>query len=354
MPGSDVAELAPPEGEQAQGQRIVPCVACGGTQVRVLLTPEAVQAEQRWLERFLAPRVAGRPGEAKDRASFTQSEPTNVVACVACSTVLRDPQPTCEVLGETYADDAYGRETLERLAVSQDRFFADALERMAGALHDLPRGARVLEVGSFVGGFLRAAAARGWRATGVDVGGETTRFMREAGLEVLEGDLLELDLPRAAFDAVFVWNTFDQLCNPTDVLARIRELTKPHGLVVLRVPNGRFETACLELRRGAHDAARRERVLAAQAYNNFVTFPYLAGYTPESLCAFVAAHGFDCRRVAGDTILTLADDTTPPFAVAEEQRYKRAVLRACRAAERVTGLLFHPWIDVVAAASDSR
>lgn len=354
MSGSHVGELAPPRGEDTAGQRIVPCAVCGGTQVRVLLTPEEVRAEQRWLERFLASRVGGRPKDAKDRASFTQSEPTNVVACVACGTVLRDPQPTCEVLGETYAEDAYGRETLERLAASQDRFFVTALERLSGALHDLPQEARVLEVGSFVGGFLRAAAARGWRATGVDVGGETTRFMRGAGLELLEGDLLELELPRAAFDAVFVWNTFDQLCNPADVLARVRELLRPHGLVVLRVPNGRFETACLALRRGARDAAPRERLLAAQAYNNFVTFPYLAGYTPESLCTFLAAHGFTCRRVAGDTILTLADDTTPPFAVAEEQRYKRAVLRACRAAERATGLLFHPWIEVVAEASGSR
>src|SRR5690606_4603503 len=211
-----VSELAPRG--QTNGQRVVPCVACGGTQVRVLLTPDDLRAEQAWLERFHAARVDRPAHEAKDLASFTQNDATNVVACVACGTLLRDPQPTCELLGERYSDDEYGRETLEALARNQDRFFAAALERLADALGELDAGARVLEVGSFVGGFLRAAARRGWRTTGIDVGEETTRFMREDGLDVLAGDLLELSLPEGAFDAVFVWNTFDQLCNPTDVL----------------------------------------------------------------------------------------------------------------------------------------
>ncbi|MEW6271902.1 MAG: methyltransferase domain-containing protein [Thermodesulfobacteriota bacterium] len=343
-----MAELVPAAGEPSAGQRVVPCAACGGTQVRVLLTPDAIRGEQRWLERFHAARVDGSPKAAKDRASFTQAEPTNVVACVACGTLLRDPQPTCELLGEIYAADQYGRATLEALARNQDRFFAAKLEQLAASLRELGAGARVLEVGSFVGGFLRAAARRGWRATGVDVGEETTGFMRADGLDVRSGDLLELELERDAFDAVFVWNTFDQLCNPGDVLRRVHALLGPRGLVVLRVPNGRFEAACLELRAGWRGTAREQRILAAQAYENFVTFPYLAGYTPESLCALLAAHGFACACVHGDTILDLADERTKPFAVAEEARYKRAVMRACRAAERATGLLFHPWIDVVA------
>lgn len=332
------------------------CLACGGSDGRTLLTADDVQAEQRWLERFhRLRRRCSRPGgsgadDAKDRASFTQSESRTIVVCTTCATVLRVPRPTPDEVAETYAEDAYGRETLDALAENQDGFFAAKLEQLEPHLASLRGGARVLEIGSFVGGFLHAARERGWRATGVDVGEETSRYVRERGFDVRRGDVLDLEL-EPGFAAAFVWSTFDQLGDPAAVLDRIRALLAPGGLLVLRVPNGRFETACLELRRTAQRTRRVHDVLLAQAYDNFVTFPYLTGYTPESLRGLLEAHGFAWRHVAGDTILRLAGPRTRPFAVREEERVKRAVRRACRAAARVTGLMFDPWLDVVAGSA---
>jgi len=328
------------------------CLACGARSGRVLLRPEDVRCEQRWLERFHELRIGGSASQAddKDRATFTQSDERSVLACDACQTVLRMPRPSPEQLERTYAEDEYGAEALERLAKSQDAFFAAKLEQLAGHLDAIAHGDRVLEIGSFVGGFLNAAAARGWRATGVDVGEETSRFARARGFEVVRGDVLELDL-QGGLAAVFVWSTFDQLAEPGAVLDRARALLRPGGLLVLRVPNGRFETATLALRRGARGTRRVRHVLCAQAYNNFVSFPYLTGYTPESLCGLLEAHRFTCAHLAGDTIVRLADDRTLSFAVREEARAKRAVRRACRRAERATGLLFDPWLDVVARSA---
>ncbi len=340
---SSIAEAASPV---AVASRAL-CHACGGPEGRVLLRADDVRAEQSWLERFHALRLRDQPEDAKDRASFTQSEERTVVACTACGTVLRVPRPSPEQIEETYAEDEYGHETLEKLAANQDDFFAAKLPQLDRELAALGSGARVLEIGSFVGGFLCAARERGWRALGIDVGEETSRFVRERGFEVLRGDVLDLDL-EPGFAAVFVWSTFDQLGEPEAVLDRIASLLAPNGLLVLRVPNGRFETVCLELRRRARGIARARHVLCAQAYNNFVSFPYLTGYTPESLSGMLAEHGFRVERVAGDTILRLADDRTLPYAVREEQRCKRAVHRACRAGERATGLLSDPWLDVVA------
>ncbi|MFN8599223.1 MAG: methyltransferase domain-containing protein [Candidatus Binatia bacterium] len=330
------------------------CLACGGPDGRTLLTSDEVRAEQRWLERFHSLRLdlpddAGGD-DAKDRASFTQSESRTIVACTACATVLRVPRPSPDEVEDTYAEDRYGRATLDELAKNQDAFFTAKLAQLAPQLSELRAGARVLEIGSFVGGFLHAARAHGWRATGVDVGEETTRYVRERGFDVRRGDVLDVDL-EPGFAAAFVWSTFDQLGDPSAVLERVRSLLVPRGLLVLRVPNGRFETACLELRRAARCTRRVHHVLLAQAYDNFVSFPYLTGYTPESLRGLLAAPGFECRHVSGDTILRLADARTRPFAVREEERVKRAVRRACRSAERVTGLLFDPWLDVVARSA---
>ena len=345
------------------------CLACGGPDGRTLLTSDEVRAEQRWLETFHRLRLRSsdadvsddastRPdpaddagaNDAKDRASFTQSESRTIVACTACATVLRVPRPSPDEVEDTYARDRYGRATLDELAKNQDAFFTAKLAQLASQLAPIRTGARVLEIGSFVGGFLHAACARGWRATGVDVGEETTRYVRERGFDVRRGDVLDVDL-EPGFAAAFVWSTFDQLGDPSAVLERVRSLLVPRGLLVLRVPNGRFETACLELRRAARCTRRVHHVLLAQAYDNFVSFPYLTGYTPESLAGLLEAHGFACRHVGGDTILRLADARTPRFAVREEERVKRAVRRACRGAARVTGLLFDPWLDVVARSA---
>lgn len=328
------------------------CLACGGSDGRTLLAATDVSAEQRWLERFhalrrRAPSPDGDGNEAKDRTSFTQSHSCSVVACTTCSTVLRVPRPSSDDVAETYAEDRYGRETLDALAKNQDAFFAAKLGALAPRLSSLGPGARVLEIGSFVGGFLRAARERGWRALGVDVGAETSRYVRERGFDVRRGDVLDLDL-EPGFAAAFVWSTFDQLGAPSAVLDRVRDLLVPGGLLVLRVPNGRFETACLALRERARRTGRLHRILCAQAYDNFLSFPYLTGYTPESLCGLLEAHGFTCVDVRGDTILRLADARTLPFAVREEDRVKRAVRRACGRAARASGLLFDPWLDVVA------
>jgi SAM-dependent methyltransferase len=326
-------------------ERAVPCPACGGRALSVLLTHADIEAEHGWLQQFYSERAQGSAEALKDRAEFTQSQPTNIVRCVACGTLLRDPQPTPEALAQLYAADSYGQETLQELAANQYEFYRAKAVAMS---RYLPRGARILEIGSFVGGFLRSAAEQGWQATGIDIGEETIAFMRAAGYRVLEGDVCELDLPRAAWDGIFIWNTFDQLPEPAPVLERAQKLLKPKKFLVLRVPNGLFEVACLELRHHAAGTERAKRVKIAQAYNNFLTFPYLTGYTPDSIRRLLAAHGFGVLQVKGDTILRLADSKTPPFAAQEERRYKAAVMRLCRRFASPGGEIYCPWIDIIA------
>jgi hypothetical protein len=149
---------------------------------------------------------------------------------------------------------------------------------------------------------------------------------------------------QGSFDAVFIWNTFDQLANPSGMLRMVRDRLYEKGILVLRVPNGVFETRALERMRQGNT----ERARMAMAYNNFLTFPYLTGYTPSSLTTLLGQHGFTVNEIIGDTILPLANESTRDFAVREEQRYKRAVMRAC---ELAPGECACPWIDVVASLS---
>jgi SAM-dependent methyltransferase len=340
----ETATLDSLEGAARDDEHAVPCPVCGGVEFGIVRTPRDLEAERRWLRGFYKARVKGGPESLKDRTEFTQSEPTHVARCLDCGTLLRDPRPTPEALHALYAQDSYGHDALEALAANEADFFQARVRE----LHErLPPPARILEIGAFVGAFLVEARNAGYLPTGLDVGEETVAFMQGRGLDVLRGDIGETSLPEAAWDGVLAWNTFDQLPDPHALLDRAATLLKPGGLLVLRVPNGEFETQGLRLE--ARSSPRRAAALRrARAYNNFMTFPYLAGYTPASLRRLLESHGCQVERARGDTLLKLADAETLPCAAAEEQRIKRAVRRFCRCVEAETGEIVAPWLELYA------
>ncbi|HYD49208.1 MAG TPA: class I SAM-dependent methyltransferase, partial [Terriglobales bacterium] len=199
----------------------------------------------------------------------------------------------------------------------------------------------VVEVGSFVGGFLAAARERGWNAIGVDPGEEVTAFCRERGLEVMRSSAADAPIAAGTADCVAIWNTFDQLPNPRPTLAAVRRWLRPRGLLVLRVPNG----ACYRvLNRALRRASPRWRrpLLAAMAWNNLLAFPYLWGYSPTSLDSLLAANGFDRIHLQPDTLTRLADETTKRWAVWEE-RLCKASWRAMARWKADTA----PWFDAI-------
>src|SRR5206468_2972139 len=128
-----------------------------------------------------------------DRAEFTQDEVTDIVACRRCGVVFRNPRPTDEAVARAYRQDHYGRERLASLFKAQQELYrpkARALRRWLAA----GRQVRVVEVGSFVGGFLAAGQEYGWEMLGIDPGQEVGAFCREKGLPVLTGTLVDASL----------------------------------------------------------------------------------------------------------------------------------------------------------------
>ena len=73
---------------------------------------------------------------------------------------------------------------------------------------------------------------------GVDPGHDVAAFCRERGLPIFEGTVEEARFTPASFDAVVVWNTFDQLPDPRPLLEQAVLLLRNGGVLVLRVPNG--------------------------------------------------------------------------------------------------------------------
>lgn len=313
------------------------CPVCRRGAFQVLRAPKDVLAEQEWLS-HLFQQVLPERANLKDKASFTQSEATYIVRCTECGTVLRNPQPCPADLAQRYEADRYGKRTLEELFENERAFYRAKAETI-----ELPKGSRILEVGSFVGAFLEAAQARGWRATGLDIGGETAEFCRSRGLEVIESTIEDSGLPKGCADAIFIWNTFDQLAQPRIALRACRKVLAKNGLLVIRIPNGDFETA---LAVAQLEPKWKEAAMHAAAFNNFLTFPYLFGYTSASLGKLLKEEGFSVQKIGRDTMLPLFGSGCPESIVRQEGRWKRRVTRFCN---RFSGTsILHPWLDVYA------
>jgi len=279
--------------------------------------------------RRLSPRTP--PERLVDRVAFSQVPPWRVVRCRACGLVYRNPVERREELRSTYADAPVDRDALDALHDAQTKTYHAQTRRLAGLLER--RGAG-LEVGSYVGAFLAAARAQGWNFEGLDVNPAVNEYARSRGFVVHDGDLETFRAAERTFDAVAIWNTFDQLPDPRAALRVSLGLLRPNGVLALRVPNG----ACYaHWRPRLNGASRSSRfATAVLAHNNLLTFPYRFGFTPESLTRLLRDTGFEIVKIVPDILVPTADEWTRRWAAIEERLFKPLTRR------------WSPWFEMYA------
>ncbi len=208
------------------------CPLCGQPCRDVLAGEEDVAAEIALRREFFLSRLEGEvdPRDLRDLTEMTTNEGEPVYECAGCEVLVRGDDVRTPV---RFARDEYDERSLADLhALHVATFTAKS------AIRDLlPRGSRVLEIGSYVGGFLEAARRWGWSATGIDIGRDTAAFTAAKGYDVTTErfERCEFDEP---FDGVFIWNCFEQMTNPQEVLARVRSIARERAPLVIFVPDG--------------------------------------------------------------------------------------------------------------------
>lgn len=110
-------------------------------------------------------------------------------------------------------------------------------------------GGRLLEIGSAYGFFLEEAA-RHYTASGVELSGHACETARQrTGVQIRQGDFLDLPAPADPWDVVCLWDTIEHLVDPRATLEKaVKELT-PGG--VLALTTGDFSSVLARLR-GRH------------------------------------------------------------------------------------------------------
>jgi SAM-dependent methyltransferase len=311
---------------------------CGHTDAEVVAEQEDLRREVEWLWEYQSRRLRPETPTRRlmDRVAFSQHPPLRLVRCRDCGLVYRNPVERARELDSIYSDGSPSRDTMFSLHDTQRAAYHTQARRLREILGP---GRSVLEVGSYVGAFLNAARDEGLRAEGVDVNTATNDFTRALRFTVHDGELRDMPCDRS-FDAIAIWNTFDQFADPRGALADAVQRLNASGRFALRVPNG----ACYATWRSRIDAPNRfERAVARTilAQNNLLTFPYRWGFTVASLGRLLCDSGLTVERVYGDVLVPIGDEWTRPWARAEERLAKAAMrVAVARNPERA------PWIEL--------
>lgn len=316
------------------------CPVCGAAEASEIADSGAIRDEIETLWEFHGRRLRPDtpPRFLVDRVAFSQHPPVRIVQCTECTHLYRNPRERAESLARVYGgmDGTPDEGVLRALFETQLAAYRAQVRRLAGVV---PTPGRLLEVGSYVGGFLAAARDAGWQASGVDLSADAVAFSARQGASALVGTIGDV-APGAAFDVIAIWNTFEQLYDARAAVLAARERLRARGILALRVPSGAFYA---RWRPHLHGPLR---ALATRflAHNNLLGFPYRQGFTRESLARMLRDAGFHVVRVFGDTLVPIADRwTTMPGALDERitKRFQRAAQRGWRA----------PWVETYARAT---
>jgi 2-polyprenyl-3-methyl-5-hydroxy-6-metoxy-1,4-benzoquinol methylase len=320
------------------------CPNCRDRNFSTLISEEAIRKETLLRARFVAERGAKMPPreDCKDLTDFAHGRPASILQCTPCTLLVRAEQQNNAI--ERYADDQYDAGVMERLFPR----YVEAFRRKETPYRSLLReGAEVLEIGSHFGAFLKVAAEWGWKPVGIDVGRDTASFARSKGLVTYRGTLQDCRFPTAHFDAVFVWNCFEQIEEPHLILTEIKRVLKPGGLLLLRTPNALFYRVCEQFLTASPAGDVSSWVRRALAYNNLLAFPYLYGYQSQTLVGIAQAHGFRRAGKLNAEVIALTFPVLFDWILEEVQATRATLLEwseldACKAAGELTG----PWIEV--------
>lgn len=324
---------------------MVVCPVCAGISFITAVPAERLEEECRIRESFIEERLArpARPEELKDLTDFFHGERAELLECKGCGLLVRkehEPPPAQE-----YSEDTYDSGLMERLYPQYVDAFRAKEEPYRGLLR---ADARVLELGSHYGAFLQTAEEWGWRAEGVDVGRDTSRFAQSKGFTVHVATLEECRFAPASFDGVFIWNCFEQIEDPQSTLQVCRQVLRDDGVLVVRTPNGLFYSLCqtLLLDPDLEDSAK-EFLIEALGYNNLLGFPYLYGHSRTTLEQLIEPYGFRFSGVLNSELLTLPLPQNPAWVDRQERTINSEMrMLANSIIADTAGVATGPWIEL--------
>ena len=198
----------------------IPCDLCGSTEVDVLRPAAPETRSSHDLVRIF-------------RASSDVPLADRLVRCKSCDLVFVSPRVHAPTIVASYAE---GEDpTFVSQAGARERTFGQSVERIEALLGG---PGSVFDIGTAGGSFLAAARARGWKVDGCEPNKWLAAWgKKHYGIDIRPGSLTEQDLEGAKYDVVTLWDVVEHLPQPSEIIARAKQMVKPGGYLILTFPD---------------------------------------------------------------------------------------------------------------------
>ena len=174
------------------------------------------------------------------RKTIIKIDDFNIVECTNCGLRYVYPQPTEQFFKNYYTEKYYNGsyEDGYKNYLGDEAEFSDEWNNRIDELEKLRKtnnlGMKVLEIGCGPGLFLKQLATNGWECTGVEYSDWASNYAKnDLGLDVVSGNIFDLNAESNTFDFVVMWDTIEHLRNPRNTLLEINRILKPKGIMQL-------------------------------------------------------------------------------------------------------------------------
>jgi 2-polyprenyl-3-methyl-5-hydroxy-6-metoxy-1,4-benzoquinol methylase len=232
-----------------------------------------------------------------------------IVRCRRCGLVYVTPRLTQAKIAEVF--DAFAKGQRDKISAElglgplwdresprEKKRYDECLGFLLGRL---PPGSRkLLDVGAGNGNLVIRAKQMGFDPFAFDVmSGHIERLSREHGIPGASAPSLHhAALPEGSFDAATLWDVLEHLPAPSSVLAEIRRILKPGGILALKTPNYNWLIlkANLITRTLGKDAHKRTQLLSN--FGVFAPEVHLYNFTPRTLALMLEKTGFSLIKIS--------------------------------------------------------
>jgi len=156
--------------------------------------------------------------------------------------VYTNPRPSLDFIWSRYGREYFEQEYLPSWGIHVGQINSEQLyQRHLPTLESLRPYRQtnwLLDVGAGAGLFLHAAQRDGWQVQGVELARSGVEFARSRlGLDVIQGQMTEVELPDERYDVVTLQETIEHLLDPLADLREVHRVLRPGGVVSLTTPN---------------------------------------------------------------------------------------------------------------------
>jgi len=175
-------------------------------------------------------------GSVKLRSALTGKwKHSSYNKCLKCRLLFQNPQENIKKTKSRYNGN-YFKYELE----NQHNFFNLIKKTLYdfNILKMLPEGARVLEIGSATGLFLKYMNENNFDAAGLEICRESAEYgKKNYKVNIVNKTLEESNFNRNSFDFIHFSHLIEHLNDPLNFLKIVNEIAKPKGLIMITTPN---------------------------------------------------------------------------------------------------------------------